>query len=129
MTARRQQAGDLDSPWKEALKRFLRPFLVFFFPRIHERIAWERGYQSLDKEVKQVVRGARLGRRLADKPFQVWDREGREAWLLIHIEIQGRRVGDFPEQLYAPFCPYPSRAARHRTPNVLQRSGTALSAD
>jgi hypothetical protein len=86
-----QQPDDLDSPWKEALELFLAPFLEFFFPRVHEGIDWKRGYVSLDKELQQIVRDARVGRRLADKLFKVWRKDVREAWLLIHIEVQGQR--------------------------------------
>jgi hypothetical protein len=69
MTCRRH---DLDFPWKEALEMFLAPFVAYFFPPIHAAMDWGRGYQSLDKELQQVVRGARTGKRLADKLFQVW---------------------------------------------------------
>ena len=72
--------SDYDSPWKEALDYFLPAFLEFFFPRVHELIDWERGYQSLDKELQQVVREAEVGKRLADKLFQVWLKDGQEAW-------------------------------------------------
>jgi hypothetical protein len=101
MTSRRH---DLDSPWKEALEMFLAPFLApflaYFFPHIHDAIDWGRGYQSLDKELQQVIRGARTGKRLADKLFKVWSKDGRQAWLLIHIEIQGKKEPDFPERMF-----------------------------
>jgi hypothetical protein len=100
MKARRQPARDLDSPWKEALEHFLAPFLAFFFPTIHEAIDWTQGYQSLDKELQQIIRGARVGRRLADKLFKVWRTDGAEAWLLIHIEVQGQRDPDFAERMF-----------------------------
>src|SRR5439155_15884091 len=51
---RRRRVSDYDSPWKEALDYFLPAFLEFFVPRVHELIDWERGYQSLDKELQQV---------------------------------------------------------------------------
>jgi hypothetical protein len=100
MAARRQPPSDLDSPWKEALEHFLAPFLAFFFPAIHDAIDWQRGYESLDKELQQVVRDARTGRRLADKLFKVWRHDGREAWVLIHIEVQGHREKAFPERMF-----------------------------
>src|SRR5438876_6210405 len=99
MPSARQARQDSDSPWKEALEHFLEQFLAFFFPIVHRAIAWERGYQSLDQELQQIVRDARVGRRLADKLFKVWQRDGREAWLLIHIEVQGRREKLFPERM------------------------------
>jgi hypothetical protein len=100
MAARRPAPDDLDSPWKEALEHFLEPFLTFFFPAVHAAIDWRRGYRSLDKELQQITRDARTGRRLADKLFQVWRTDGDEAWLLIHVEVQGRRERDFPERMF-----------------------------
>jgi hypothetical protein len=97
MAARR---SDLDSPWKEALEHFLAPFLAFCFPDIHVAIDWRRGHESLDKELQQIIRDARVGRRLADKLFKVWRKDGREAWLLIHIEVQGRRERAFAERMF-----------------------------
>jgi hypothetical protein len=100
---KQRSPSDLDSPWKEALEHFLAPFLAFFFPAIHEAIDWSRGYERLDKEFQQIVREARVGRRLADKLFKVWRKDGREAWLLIHIEVQGRREKAFPERMFV-YC-------------------------
>jgi hypothetical protein len=96
MAALGRTAGDLDSPWKEALEHFLGPFLAFFFPSVHQAIEWGHGYESLDKELQQVVRDARIGRRLADKLFKIWRKDGQEAWLLIHIEVQGKKRRPFP---------------------------------
>jgi flagellar biosynthesis/type III secretory pathway protein FliH len=52
-----------DSPWKEALKHFFPDFLDFFFPDAHSGIDWRLGYEFLDKELQQIVRDAKLGRR------------------------------------------------------------------
>jgi hypothetical protein len=100
MAARRSTPADLDSPWKEALELFLEPFLAFFFPVVHAALDWRRGYQSLDKELQQIARDSRTGRRLADKLFQVWRQDGDEAWLLIHVEVQGQRERAFPERMF-----------------------------
>jgi hypothetical protein len=91
---------DLDSPWKEALEQFFAPFLAFCFPLIHEAIDWSRGHESLDKELQQIMRAARIGRRLADKLFKVWRKNGDETWLLIHVEVQGKREKAFPERMF-----------------------------
>src|SRR6266478_7123014 len=100
MSARRRPREDLDNPWKEALEHFLEPFLAFFFPLVHTAIDWSRGYESLDKELQQITHDARTGPRLADKLFKVWRKDGREAWLLIHVEVQGKREKDFPERMF-----------------------------
>src|SRR4029077_20477387 len=94
------EPGDLDSPWKESLHLFLPQFLAFFFPDIHETIDWSRGHESLDTELQQIVREAQVGKRLADTLFKVWRKDGKETWLLIHIEIQGRRDKDFAKRMF-----------------------------
>jgi hypothetical protein len=60
-------ADDYDSPWKEIIEDYFSEFMAFFFPQAHADIDWQRGYESLDQELQQVVRDAALGRRLADK--------------------------------------------------------------
>ena len=100
MSSLPKQPEDLDSPWKEALEHFLESFLALCFPEAHAGIDWAHGYQSRDKELQQIARDARLGKRLADKLFKVWRRDGKETWLLVHVEIQGRREATFAERIY-----------------------------
>jgi len=92
--------SDFDSPWKEALDYFLAPFLLLFFPEVHAAIDWSKGYEALDKELHQIIRAARSGKGLADKLFKVWRLNGDEAWLLIHIEVQGEPEEDFPLRMF-----------------------------
>ena len=91
---------DYDSPWKEALERYFPQFLELLFPEVHAGIDWSQGYEFLDIELQQVTRDAELGRRLADKLVQVVDSDGREDWLLIHIEVQGQTESEFAERLF-----------------------------
>jgi hypothetical protein len=100
MRERRPRRSDFDSPWKEALEYFLAPFLAFFFPEVHAGIDWSRGYESLDKELHQIVRAARSPKGLADKLFKVWRVNGEETWLLIHIEVQGEPEDDFSLRMF-----------------------------
>ena len=89
---RKRRRRDSDSPWKETLQHFLRAVLeMLFFPRLHAAIDWSKGYESLDKEFQQIIAGAKAGRSLADKLFKVWRKNGRELWLLVHIEKPGRK--------------------------------------
>ena len=92
--------SDYDSPWKEALDQFFPAFLAFFFPEVHALVDWSQGYESLDKELQQVVREAEVGKRLADKLFKVWLKDGQEVWVLVHIEVQSQREEAFAERMY-----------------------------
>jgi hypothetical protein len=96
----RQKKTEQDSPWKKALDLFLPQFMAFFFPAIHEAIDWARGYLSLEKELQKITPDALVGLRVADKLFKVWRKDGKAAWLLIHIEIQGRREKLFEERMF-----------------------------
>src|SRR5258708_38511591 len=59
-----------------------------------------KGYESLDKEFQQIVADAKAGRGLADKLFKVWRKNGRELWLLVHVEVQGRVERRFGRRMF-----------------------------
>jgi hypothetical protein len=91
--------ADLDSPWKEALDVYFRAFLAFFFPLIHDDIDWSRGSESLDKELQQIAPLAVQGRRYVDKLVKVWRKNGREVWVLLHVEVQTQRQRGFARRM------------------------------
>jgi len=93
-------SDDYDSPWKEILECYFQEFITFFFPEIAEETDWERGYVFLDKEFQQVTRDAELGRRYADKLVQLWRKNGDEAWVLVHVEVQGQEEKSFEERMF-----------------------------
>ncbi len=104
-TAKRKQSSssarqDYDSPWKDILARFFPHFMAFFFPDIYAAIDWSRGFEFLDTELQKITARAAVGRRLADKLVKVYLRDGREVWLLIHIEIQGKREKGFARRMF-----------------------------
>lgn len=92
--------SDFDSPWKDALERCFPAFLAFFFPEIFAAIDWSRGHEMLDKELQQVTREAELGRRHVDKLVKVWRKDGTEAWVLIHVEVQSQTDDEFARRMY-----------------------------
>jgi hypothetical protein len=107
--------SDFDNPWKDVLEHFFHHFLAFFFPEAHAAIDWTRNYESLDKELQQIVSDSELGLRLADKLFKVWLKDGHEAWILIHVEIQNQRDPGFAERMFV----YNYRIYdRHRQPVI-----------
>ncbi len=92
--------SEQDSPWKEALERYLPSFLALYFPAVHAAIDWTRSHEWLNTELRQVVRDAEMGKRLADVLVKVWRKDGQESWLLIHIEVQGWPEQDFAQRLF-----------------------------
>ena len=74
--------------------------MEFFFPDVAADIDWKRDYEFLDKEFQQIIREAEQGRKLADKLVKVWRLDGKEIWVLVHVEIQGAREGIFAKRMY-----------------------------
>jgi hypothetical protein len=100
MAKRPRTNDEHDSPWKEALHVYFPSFLAFFFADIHRDIDWSRGYESLDKELTQIARRAKLGKLLADKLFKVWLLDGTDCWILIHVEIQADVEKAFAQRMF-----------------------------
>jgi hypothetical protein len=50
--------------------------------------------------LRQVVRDAELGRRLADALVQVTLTSGEQRWIYVHIEVQGQRDADFAQRMF-----------------------------
>ena len=94
-------ATDYDGAWKEALEHYLRSLLEFCFPRVAREIDWSRPFEWLDKELQEVVRDAEAGKLWADKLVKVFRQDGREEWVLIHVEVQSQRDPRLPARMYA----------------------------
>jgi hypothetical protein len=95
-----QPHADYDNPWQEVLERYFRECLALFLPQAHEEIDWTRAPVFLDKELRQVTPDAELGLRRVDKLARVWRRDGAEAWVLIHVEVQSQAEAEFAERMY-----------------------------
>ena len=94
------QRNEFDTPWKEILRTHFKDFLAFFLPEAHDSIDWERGHEFLDKELASIAREAEIGDRRVDKLIKVYQKNGIEYWVLIHVEIQGDRVTEYPVRMF-----------------------------
>ncbi|OYD96811.1 transposase [Nostoc sp. 'Peltigera membranacea cyanobiont' 210A] len=95
-----EQVTDYDSPWKEVIELYFPRFLEFFFTQAYAEIDWTRPYEFLDTELQQLEPDAEIGRRLVDKVAKVWLLDGEEAWVLVHVEVQGQYDSQFAERMY-----------------------------
>jgi hypothetical protein len=92
--------SDFDGPWKEVLDVYLPDVLAFFFPDAHREIAWEQGYETLETELQQVAPTGETGLQAVDKLVQVALRDGTDAWVLIHLEVQSQTDTIFAERMF-----------------------------
>jgi hypothetical protein len=100
MPLKRDETDAYDSPWKDVLEHAFPEFMAFYFPSAHADIAWERGHEFKNTELRQVVRDAELGKRFADALVQVTLHGGEQRWVYAHIEIQGQRDADFARRMF-----------------------------
>lgn len=84
----------------EVIESFFPRFLEFFFRDAYAVIDWERGYEFLDTELQQLEPDAEIGKRLVDKVAKVWLLDGEEAWVLVHVEVQGQYESQFAQRMY-----------------------------
>lgn len=91
-----------DILWKSILEDIFEDFLRFFFPNADGLFDLERGFEYLDKELEQLFppEGDTYTPRHVDKLVKVYCRSGKEAWLLVHIEVQGYRDESFADRMF-----------------------------
>ena len=91
--------SDFDGPWKEALDVYFPEIIDFFFPAASAGIDWSHQYEPLDKELQQVAPSGGADQAV-DKLVRVHRRDGTEAWVLIHLEVQSQPDTDFAERMF-----------------------------
>jgi hypothetical protein len=80
-----------DILWKVVMEEVFEDLLRFVFPDADKVYDMERGFEFLDKELAEMRPdpAKRTGTKYADKLVKVFNREGREEWVLCHVEVQG----------------------------------------
>jgi hypothetical protein len=91
---------DQDSPWKDLLDLLFAEFINFFFPDAYEQIDWSIKVEFYDKELQEINRKSKLGRRYVDKLAKVRLKTGESVWGLVHVEIQARKEEKFEERAF-----------------------------
>ena len=91
---------DYDTPWKKLIDDYFQDFMTFFFPEVAKEIDWTIDPIFLDKELEKIAYYAKIGNRYADKLARVWKKNGDEAWVLLHAEIQAQKIEVFPKNMF-----------------------------
>ena len=91
--ARAWNRTDFDGAWKEALERYLRPFLALCFPKVEAGIDWRHPVEFVDKELpalrNSTGKGSAAGRKYVDKLTRLPEKEEQE--LMAELEKRQRR--------------------------------------
>ena len=99
-----------DQLFKELLRAFFREFLELFYPEVAARLDFART-TFLDKETfTDLPEGSR---REMDLVAQVYTLDGEPEIILVHVEVQTQRRGEFPYRMWEY---YALLRLRHKMP-------------
>ncbi len=96
----KNQANRYDSPWKVTLEFYLPAIIEMLFGDVAILVDWSKPVAFLDSELQAIVPEAETGDMRADKLAQVTRRDGTEAILFIHFEIQAQRDPTLPRRMF-----------------------------
>ena len=88
-----------DLLWKSIIEDLWEDFLRFFYPEYAPLVDFSRPAEFLDKELSNLSPPGRGRGRVADKLFKIWLLDGTEAWMLAHVEVQGKPQEDFAKRM------------------------------
>jgi predicted transposase YdaD len=90
-----------DTLWKSILEDVFEDFLRFFYPEADDIFDFEKGFDFLDKELEELFpQTEEKNVRYVDKLVRVWLKNGREEWILIHVEVQGNGDKTFAKRMF-----------------------------
>ena len=92
-----------DALWKAIVTEMLPDFIGFFIPELYEVIDFNRGFEFLEQELEKIIKKTKKHRKYTDKLVKVYLKDGKEQWILIHIELQGYNDEYFGERMFTMF--------------------------
>ena len=96
--------ADNDTPWKEILKDHLKDFVEFFWDEAYQDIDWTKPHEMLEQELMSLEINQEDGtKKVIDKLFKVTLKNGKDQWILFHIEVQNAHDASFPERMFT-YC-------------------------
>jgi len=75
------------------------------YPNADEMFDFKRGITFLDKELEQLFppKKNKFSMRIVDKLAKVYTRDGKEKWILVHCEVQGKYDSSVPRRMFTYF--------------------------
>lgn len=100
---------DYDAAWKSILEAFEVEIVELLFPELYTQIDWEKGTESLDKELIEIQKDIfdKSGSQLiiSDKIIKVRLKNNESKIVFIHVEVQSYSSGNdiFGERMFRYF--------------------------
>ena len=91
-----------DILWKSILEEVFDDLLRFLFPKTDKLFNLQRRCEFLDKELARMYPEPekKSDTKFVDKLVKVYQQDGTEEWVLVHIEVQGRYDPLFAKRMF-----------------------------
>ena len=99
----RSKSIDYDALLKEFISDFFPEFMAFTNPALYAAIDWDKGYEFLEQELINAMRGrfkVQGKRKKTDKLVKVGLKTGTEHYVYVHGEFQHKPEAEFPLRMY-----------------------------
>jgi hypothetical protein len=95
-----------DALLKAAFEELFPYLLRFCFPDADKIFDFRKSFVFLDKELTELFPELKKqgGSRFVDMLVKTFLKNGKEEWILVHIEIQGGSAKGFPKRMFQPAC-------------------------
>ena len=91
---------DHDALWKDLIERFFYQMLLRAIPSFYNDADTSKPVRFLDKELRQVIKRVGERAKVADYLVDVPLKDGTNTWILLHLEIQGKKGGNLAFRMY-----------------------------
>jgi hypothetical protein len=81
-----------DQAWKESLNLYFKEFMELCWHKSYKEIDWSKEPEFLEQELQAILPEEELSQCIADKIVKVRLLDGKEAFIMLHIEVQGSGV-------------------------------------
>jgi predicted transposase/invertase (TIGR01784 family) len=94
-----------DTLWKGILEDIFDNFLLFIFGQKADIFDFTKEFEFLNKELAQIypVDENAAYPKYVDKLVKVFTKNGREEWVLVHVEVQGYEDPNFAKRMFTYF--------------------------
>ena len=90
-----------DKAWKAVVTDFFSDFILMFMPDLYEQIDFSFPPEFLEQELHNAIKDKTT--KLADKLVKVRLKNGKENWILIHIEFETRPKANIGKRMFV-YC-------------------------
>ena len=95
-----------DILWKGILEGVFEDLLRFVFPKADQVFDMNRRFEFLDKELAEMYPEPekKSETKFVDKLVKVYQKDGSEEWVLVHVEVQGKDEPSFAKRMFKYYC-------------------------